>query len=144
MTGQNAARMSYIGTEANFFHLHRQTLAQLVLAYAKFDLTKALEASKKLPEFAAAEVDVNSLEEGAFLGAKKAKPASGALASPKPKTPGQKEEETLLLKKRKKKRKKRFPKNYNPDVDPDPERWLPRRERTGYVYIDLVSASIIP
>ena len=25
-----------------------------------------------------------------------------------------------------------LPKNYNPDVDPDPERWLPRRERTGY------------
>ena len=29
----------------------KQTLAQLVLAYAKFDLKKALEASKKLPDF---------------------------------------------------------------------------------------------
>ena len=25
-----------------------------------------------------------------------------------------------------------MPKNYNPNVDPDPERWVPRRERTGY------------
>jgi len=34
--------------------------------------------------------------------------------------------------KKKKKRKKKLPKNYNPNVDPDPERWVPRRERTGY------------
>ncbi len=25
-----------------------------------------------------------------------------------------------------------MPKNYNPNVDPDPERWVPRRERQGY------------
>merc|ERR1711963_881995 len=33
------------------------------------------------------------------------------------------------------KKKKRLPKNYNPNVDPDPERWLPRRERTGLKYM---------
>ena len=32
----------------------------------------------------------------------------------------------------KKKRRIRLPKNYEPGVPPDPERWLPRRERTGY------------
>lgn len=26
----------------------------------------------------------------------------------------------------------KLPKNYNPEVDPDPERWLPRRERSYY------------
>ncbi|KAH3785075.1 hypothetical protein DPMN_163158 [Dreissena polymorpha] len=26
----------------------------------------------------------------------------------------------------------KLPKNYNPDVTPDPERWLPRRERSYY------------
>ena len=26
----------------------------------------------------------------------------------------------------------RLPKNYNPDVDPDPERWLPRWERSTF------------
>lgn len=35
-------------------------------------------------------------------------------------------------KKHKKKRKIILPKNFNPDVPPNPERWLPRHERTGY------------
>ena len=26
----------------------------------------------------------------------------------------------------------KMPKSYDPNVDPDPERWVPRRERTGY------------
>merc|ERR1719436_136620 len=38
-------------------------------------------------------------------------------------------------KKKKSKKKKRLPKNYNPNVDPDPERWLPKRERTGLKYM---------
>merc|ERR1719351_30382 len=52
------------------------------------------------------------------------------IGSPKPQTPEQVSEETK--KKRRKKRKKRLPKSFNPNVDPDPERWVPRRERTGY------------
>ncbi len=116
---------------------NRQTLAQLVLAYSKFDLSKALEASRKLPEFSRGDVDVDSLESGAFLGAKGAARRVGAAgakgaASPKPKTPGEAEEEGIIKKKKKKRKKRHMPKNYNPDVDPDPERWLPRRERTGY------------
>lgn len=34
--------------------------------------------------------------------------------------------------KKKKKRKIRLPKNYNPDVPPDPERWLPRWQRKTF------------
>lgn len=34
--------------------------------------------------------------------------------------------------KKKKKRKPRLPKNYDPSVPPDPERWLPLRERSYY------------
>lgn len=34
--------------------------------------------------------------------------------------------------KRNHKRKIRLPKNYDPKIPPDPERWLPRYERTGY------------
>lgn len=34
--------------------------------------------------------------------------------------------------KKKKKRKIRLPKNYNPDVTPDPERWLPRWQRKTF------------
>lgn len=35
------------------------------------------------------------------------------------------------VKKKKKKRKSKLPKNYDPNVDPDPNRWLPKHERTG-------------
>lgn len=39
---------------------------------------------------------------------------------------------TEVEKKRKKKRKIILPKSFNPEVAPNPERWLPRHERTGY------------
>lgn len=76
---------------------------------------------------------MDALETNAFMGAKYANklsktPKPGGLASPK----ASKEEKDLLKKKTKKKRKRKLPKNYNPDVDPDPERWLPKRERQGY------------
>merc|ERR1719189_616724 len=41
----------------------------------------------------------------------------------------------LLLVQKKTIKKKKMPKNYNPDVDPDPERWLPKKERTGLKYM---------
>lgn len=37
-----------------------------------------------------------------------------------------------IAKKAKKKRKIRLPKRYDPKVKPDPERWLPKRERSTY------------
>ena len=42
-----------------------------------------------------------------------------------------------MKKKTIKKRKKKLPKNYNPNVDPDPERWLPKKERTGLKYVEI-------
>lgn len=78
-------------------------------------------------------MDVDALESNTFLGAKYAKKVGkGGVASPKAKTTKADEGDEVIKKKRRKKRKKRLPKDYNPDVDPDPERWLPRRERTGY------------
>ena len=41
-----------------------------------------------------------------------------------------------IKKKTIKKRKKKLPKNYNPNVDPDPERWLPKKERTGLKWVE--------
>merc|ERR1712025_365064 len=112
----------------------KTTLAQLVLAYAKFDLAKAMEMSKRLPDFAAKAVDVDSLETSATL-SKYGKKTVG-LSSPKPQTPEQQKEAAEMSKaKKKKKRKKKLPKNYNPNVDPDPERWVPRRERQGLKYM---------
>jgi len=106
-----------------------------VLAYARFDLSKALETSKKLPAPpSAGAVDVDALEAAAFLGAKSVRRAgAGSAASPKPKSPeADKDQQEAAAKKKKKRRRRIMPKNYNPDVDPDPERWLPRRERAGY------------
>jgi len=129
---------------------NRQTLAQLVLAYAKFDLKKALASSRKLPRFNYdyGSVDVDALESSAFLGAKHATRTAAATASHGKATPGQKNivsptapkgfiasealNENSVIKKKKQRKNRHTPKNFNPDVDPDPERWLPRRERTGY------------
>merc|ERR550539_1623856 len=111
------------------------TLSQLVLAYAKFDLKKAMEVSKKLPAFSAGSVDVDSLETGSWaMGAKQFKktPRAGGEKTPKS---GNVEDGGVVKKKKKSKKKKRLPKNYNPNVDPDPERWLPKRERTGLKYM---------
>lgn len=112
-------------------------LAQLVTAYAKYDLAQALATSKLLPAFKpSANLDVDSLEAGSWSG----RQFKAVGKTPKPggeKTPkaGEKEEGLLLKKKTIKKRKKRLPKNYNPNVDPDPERWIPKKERTGLKYM---------
>ena len=113
------------------------TLAQLVLAFSKFDLKKAMDVSKKLPAFNAGSVDVDSLEAGSWTMGSRARvgkktPKTGEKT---PKTGGKDESSDLAKQKKKSKKKKRLPKNYNPNVDPDPERWLPRRERTGIKYM---------
>ena len=122
----------------------RQTLAQLVLAYAKFDLKKAMASSKKLPRFNYdySSVDVDALETSTFLGAKhatratvsggKTTPGQSKMMSPKASTVDAPGEQNNAREKKKKRKNRHIPKNFNPDVDPDPERWLPRRERTGY------------
>ena len=114
------------------------TLAQLVLAYSKFDLAKALEISRKLPPFKASDsVDIESLDTGSWAMGSRTKagkktPKPGAEKTPKT---GGDEKSDLAVKKKRSKKKKRLPKNYNPNADPDPERWLPRRERTGLKYM---------
>merc|ERR1712098_1034880 len=96
--------------------------------------TKAMAASKKLPAFTAGSVDVDNLESGSWaMGAKQFKktPRAGGEKTPKTGT----DDAMLVNKKKKQKKKKRLPKNYNPNADPDPERWLPKKERTGLKYM---------
>lgn len=47
----------------------------------------------------------------------------------KTETPGS---PAVLVKTKKKRKRKKLPKNYDPNVDPDPERWLPRWQRSTY------------
>ena len=74
-----------------------------------------------------ASVDIEHLENKNWsLGVKYVKkskdtPKVGAAGNEKTKT-----------KKKKKNRKKILPKNYDPNEQPDPERWLPKYERSNY------------
>ncbi|XP_058823850.1 signal recognition particle subunit SRP72 [Topomyia yanbarensis] len=110
-------------------------LAQLVIAYAQFNPKKAQEASKKLPALdtltTASEIDALEATNWMMIAkaVKKKIPASGK-SDQSPSTPGS--EKAKKLKKVTRKRKGKLPKNYDASSAPDPERWLPRYERTGY------------
>lgn len=107
-------------------------LAQLVLAYAKFDTAKAQEVSKRLPKLDAltktAEIDALEATNWTMI-AKAVKKTAKSDQSPGG-TSGS--EAPKIKKKSKKKRKPKLPKYFDPNVKPDPERWLPKYERTGY------------
>ncbi|NXR68355.1 SRP72 protein, partial [Rhadina sibilatrix] len=104
------------------------TLAQLISAYSLVDPEKAKVLSKHLPssDTMSLKVDVDALENshGATYVRKKAGKLTGDNQ--------QKEQRQGEVKKKKKKKKGKLPKNYDPKVTPDPERWLPMRERSYY------------
>ncbi|EDV48370.1 signal recognition particle subunit SRP72 [Drosophila erecta] len=106
-----------------------KVLAQLVIAYAQFQPKRALELSRKLPKLetltTASEID--ALEAANWvMSVKAAKKSASAKIEPSPSTPLEKK------KNHNRKRKGKLPKNYNAEVAPDPERWLPKYERTGF------------
>uniref|UniRef100_A0A8D0XU54 Signal recognition particle subunit SRP72 n=1 Tax=Sus scrofa TaxID=9823 RepID=A0A8D0XU54_PIG len=104
------------------------TLAQLISAYSLVDPEKAKALSKHLPssDSMSLKVDVDALENSP--GATYVRKKGGKVAGDnQPKEHGQGD-----LKKKKKKKKGKLPKNYDPKVTPDPERWLPMRERSYY------------
>uniref|UniRef100_A0A4W3I8E6 Signal recognition particle subunit SRP72 n=1 Tax=Callorhinchus milii TaxID=7868 RepID=A0A4W3I8E6_CALMI len=104
------------------------TLAQLISAYSLVDPEKAKTLSKHLPspEAMSFKVDVDALESshGATYIRKKAAKVAGEIQV--------KEQGQGDVKKKKKKKKGKLPKNYDPKATPDPERWLPIRERSYY------------
>ncbi|XP_014675381.1 PREDICTED: signal recognition particle subunit SRP72-like [Priapulus caudatus] len=109
-------------------------LAQLITAYCQVDPAKADELSREMPsvQTLAADIDVDALESAntAIGGATKYMKKLAAKQEMTPGSPSQQEE--LLKKRRKKKRRGKLPKNYDTTSDPDPERWLPKRERSNY------------
>ncbi|KAL2077696.1 hypothetical protein ACEWY4_027200 [Coilia grayii] len=104
------------------------TLAQLISAYSLVDQDKAKSLSKHLPspDTMSFNVDVDELENshGATYIRKKAAKVVGENL---PSEQGQGD-----VKKKRKKKKGKLPKNYDPKSTPDPERWLPIRERSYY------------
>ncbi|KAI5097681.1 signal recognition particle subunit SRP72, partial [Silurus meridionalis] len=104
------------------------TLAQLISAYSLVDQDKAKALSKHLPsaDTMSFNIDVDALENshGATNVRKK---AAKVVGENPPKEQGQ-----VDIKKKKKKKKGKLPKNCDPKSTPDPERWLPMRERSYY------------
>lgn len=108
-----------------------KTLAQLVIAYAKFDPIKAQQASKRLPALDSLTNanEIDALEASNWMMSTKAVKKTAARGDQSPSTPGS---EPQKRKRTHRKRKGKLPKNYNLDIQPDPERWLPKYERSGY------------
>ncbi|XP_033102958.1 signal recognition particle subunit SRP72-like [Anneissia japonica] len=102
-----------------------QTLAELITAYSKVDPKMAQKLSCDLPPVEALSVDVDALESMPYL-------RKGLRQDVQEKK--ETKEEEIAAKKKKRKRKRKLPKNYDPQVNPDPERWLPKHERSQYKF----------
>ncbi|XP_071947675.1 signal recognition particle subunit SRP72-like [Antedon mediterranea] len=102
-----------------------QTLAELITAYSKVDPKMAQKLSLDLPPIEDLSVDVEALESMPYL-------RKGLRQDVQEKKDTN--EEVVTSKKKKRKRKKKLPKNYDPQVEPDPERWLPKHERSQYKF----------
>ncbi|RIB04826.1 hypothetical protein C2G38_2221299 [Gigaspora rosea] len=100
-----------------------QALAGLVASYSQYDINLAEKYESSLPDITVqSEIDIESLEK-VVPGVKKSyiKKADAKTI----------EKQTKTTPKKKKKRKPLLPKNYDPAVPPDPERWKPKNERSG-------------
>ncbi|KAL5222471.1 hypothetical protein ABZP36_027184 [Zizania latifolia] len=103
-----------------------EALAGLVATSARTNLEKAEQYEKKLKPLSGLKgINIESLEK-----------TSGARPFEMPKsTDLDVTEEVKKQKAKKRKRKPRYPKGFdpaNPGPPPDPERWLPKRERSSY------------
>ncbi|CAN6937403.1 unnamed protein product [Brassica oleracea] len=107
-------------------HKSTDALVGLVTTLARVNVEKAETYEKQLKPLPGLKaVDVDNLEKTSG-----AKPMEGAAASAM-----QEEVKSKDKAKRKRKRKPKYPKGFdlaNPGPPPDPERWLPRRERSSY------------
>lgn len=137
--GQNARAVSLLEDLRKHVPQDLRVLAQLITAYATIDPLKAQQVSKDLPspDELAQGVNVDELEAHCFASgpkySRKKEVEKGKDASPLP--AGKSAAATELLQanlKKKRKRKGKLPKNVDPKVDPDPERWLPRKDRSTY------------
>uniref|UniRef100_A0A7E4VN07 Signal recognition particle subunit SRP72 n=1 Tax=Panagrellus redivivus TaxID=6233 RepID=A0A7E4VN07_PANRE len=105
-------------------------LCRLIKAYGAINSPKAQELITKLnPSVDDSELNPTELEENDWI----------IYGQRYKKKEGGKKDEfvdteivTGKLKKRNRKRKIILPKNYDPNVQPDPERWIPKQERAAY------------
>ncbi|CAH1153398.1 unnamed protein product [Phaedon cochleariae] len=107
----------------------KKLVAQLVVAYAQFDEPRALKLSNELisVEELAKDVDMEDIEASATAVNFKKSPAIKQESLPS--TP---RDDSAKRTKKHKKHKGKLPKNCDLSIPPDPERWLPKYERSGY------------
>eukprot|EP00026_Physarum_polycephalum_P004827 Phypoly_transcript_04851.p1 GENE.Phypoly_transcript_04851~~Phypoly_transcript_04851.p1 ORF type:complete len:642 (-),score=188.67 Phypoly_transcript_04851:55-1980(-) len=99
-----------------------KAVAQLVLAAAHFNPSLAQKYEERIPT-SETPIDASELE----------KLPAPSLRSKQTAVPASGEEKQLKKKEnKKKKRKPRLPKNAQPGIMPDPERWLPKWQRSYY------------
>ncbi|KAK9696615.1 Signal recognition particle subunit SRP72 [Basidiobolus ranarum] len=105
-----------------------QAIAGLIMSYAECKPSLAEKYESSLPPISGllSHIDSDSLEV-VVPGVKKSYVKKTLSKADSKKTANN---EDKKLKKRK--RKPLLPKNYDPSVTPDPERWLPKRERAAY------------
>lgn len=104
-----------------------RTIAKLIMAYVKIDTDKAKTLCKKLPPTKELIKNLNEteVENTTWIFGTKSQKGKSDASPGTPKT-------NLIIKKKSRKRKGKLPKNYNSETGPDPERWLPKYERTGF------------
>jgi signal recognition particle subunit SRP72 len=108
--------------------LDTQAIAGLVSAYSHYNVEKAEQYETALPEIKTGDgvvpmdIDVDSIE----------RIVPGVKKSYYKKTDAKNDRPSQKTHKKKKKRKPLLPKSYDPSVPPDPERWLPKRERSTF------------
>ncbi|KAJ8732278.1 hypothetical protein PYW08_015008 [Mythimna loreyi] len=110
----------------------KKTLARLVKALAQHDPKRARQLADTLPPLHQLEtkIDIDALESSKWMmGAKVVKKTVQSKQEQSPGTPGS---ELAGKKKQKRKRKTKLPPNADLSRPPDPERWLPKYERTAY------------
>lgn len=119
-----------------FTNLHNQdpndqyAAAGYVASHAATDLTKAEALLEKLPsvEDLVSEVGVAALEEAGIPQSAASVAATAAVLAGARKRPAAVKQGAA----KKRVRKSRLPKDYDPNKAPDPERWLPLRDRSTY------------
>lgn len=110
-------------------------LSKLIKLYSKFNAEKAKDLSRELPSLeevaAQSDIDIDTLEsQFSLLNSKFARSKTTPAVTIK--SPDQSKTDETLAKKKKKNRKVKLPKNYNPNIPLDLERWMPLRERSYY------------
>lgn len=105
-------------------------IAMLISAYSQYDAKQAEEMSRSLATIEITQsIDVDALEQmPSFRHTRRHLQKTEAT----PQDHHHVDKAIVTKPKKKRKRKPRLPKNFDPSVAPDPERWLPLRERSYY------------